>query len=93
MVFFKSEIVEVSLRIGDHDQIGFVAFVAHLQRCLLIEFWELRPQTGDRELESAVVGGDFFSLSGKPLQPLAIRLDHADKQRYAHNTEHKSDIA
>ena len=33
MMFLKSEIVEFSLRVGDHDQIHFFAFVTDLQRC------------------------------------------------------------
>ena len=93
MVFFKSEIVEVSFRVGDHDQIHFFALVTDLQRCLFIELWQFRPRARDRDLDFAIVRRDFLSLSGKSMQPLAIRLDHADKQRDAHNTKHKSDVA
>jgi hypothetical protein len=35
--FFKSEIVEVGFRVGDHDQIHFCALVPDLKRCLFAE--------------------------------------------------------
>ena len=72
MVFFESEIVEVSFRVGDHDQIHFFALVTDLQRCLLVQFGQFGPRTGDRDLDFAIVRSDFLSLSGKPMQTLAI---------------------
>jgi hypothetical protein len=93
MVFFECEIVEVSFRVGDHDQIHFFALVTDFQRCLFIELCQFGPRTRDGDFYFAIVSRDFLSLSGKPLQPLAFRLDHADKQGDAHNTEHEGDVA
>ena len=72
MVFFKSEIVEVSLGVGDHDQIHFFALVTNLQRCLFIELWQFGPRTRNGDFYFAIVRSDFLSLSGKPMQTLAI---------------------
>lgn len=41
----------------------------------------------------AIVGCDCLLLSGKPLQPFAIRLDHADKPADARHAEDERDVA
>ena len=46
MVFFESEIFEVSFRVGDHDQIHCIALVTDLQRCLFIELGQFAPRRG-----------------------------------------------
>ena len=71
-MFFQSEIIEVSFGVGDHDQIHLFALVAHLQHCPFVELWQFGPRTGDRDLDFAIVRSDFLSLSGKPMQTLAI---------------------
>ena len=78
-MFFQSHIFYVSFRVRDYDQIHLFALVAHLQRRLLVELGQFRPRAGDSDLDSAIVRSDFLSFSGKPMLPLAVRLDHADK--------------
>jgi len=93
IICLQSQLGDISFRLGNYNQIHSIAIVADLQRGELVEPWHFRPHGGDRDLDFAVVGSDLLSFGGKAMQPLAIRLGHADKQRDAHNTEHKSDVA
>ena len=56
-------------------------------RYFVLQGW----MTGD--FYFAIVGCDCLLLSGKPLQPFAIRLDHADKPADARHAEDERDVA
>ena len=54
MMFFQSEIIEVSFRVGDYDHVHFFALVSHLQRRFFIELWQFRPCPWHRDLDSVI---------------------------------------
>jgi hypothetical protein len=66
MILFESEIIEVSLRVGDHDRKHLVALVTDLQRSLFVELGQFGPRTGYGNFYSAIFRRDFLSLTGEP---------------------------
>jgi len=89
---------------GDYNQIRFSAIVAHTNsnrvfqhyRSVFVQIWQLRPRSGNRDLDFAIVRNDLLSFRPKA-QALAIQLDHpadhAHKKRDSYHSKRERDVA
>src|SRR5437867_10929075 len=92
MMLLKRDVTDTAFQIADDDQIHFLALVADLQRCLLVQIGHFHPEAGSGDLQFSVVRRYLLSFDLEIMQTVPFPLEHSDEEPDLQDTDRNREI-